>query len=91
MLVSPKSFLLLLALTGFADALGGVVGRRQMGKLVCNGAAAADVKVKLYEDGTKTTDCPKMGSQRTISNAKLKFHLFTRIQCEVYNMLKMFG
>ncbi|CAP31800.2 Protein CBR-TTR-25 [Caenorhabditis briggsae] len=56
MLVSLKSFLLLLALIGFAHALGGVVGRGQkvtvMGKLVCNGAAAADVKVKMYEDGT---------------------------------------
>uniref|UniRef100_A0A1I7UMD8 Transthyretin-like family protein n=1 Tax=Caenorhabditis tropicalis TaxID=1561998 RepID=A0A1I7UMD8_9PELO len=51
-----KVTLLLLSLFALSYGLGGIVGRGQkvtvVGKLVCNGQPAKDVKVKLYEDGT---------------------------------------
>lgn len=51
-----KEILLISTVFLLTDALGGIVGSKQtvtvVGKLVCNGAPARDVRVKLFEDGT---------------------------------------
>ena len=51
-----KEFVILFSLFLLTDALGGIVGSKQtvtvVGKLVCNGQPAKDVRIKLFEDGT---------------------------------------
>ncbi|WKX94967.1 hypothetical protein Q1695_011876 [Nippostrongylus brasiliensis] len=63
---------LLLAILPFCDALLGFIGRQQSvavsGRLICNGAPAAGVKVKLYEK--EITFDRKMAEGRTNSNGE---------------------
>ncbi|EFO91815.1 CRE-TTR-24 protein [Caenorhabditis remanei] len=69
-----KEFVILFSLFLLTDALGGIVGSKQtvtvVGKLVCNGQPAKDVRIKLFEDGTIYDT--KLDSVKTIADGTFK-------------------